>query len=223
MRRDIASGKLPSVQIASSIIAGFQTQEAVKIIQKQESAPHCMIQYNSRGATTYLDVVKLARRPNCPCNFADSSPKIIELPLSANANSLADLKEEMGQRGYDATEVVFPEGLVIKRVCQACGNHEAVFRPPFMLNEKDLACTSCGSNAELVKADTSNCAALEDTSERLVAMKSIADMPLSQLGFPPLAFVHVISSADGNSYVVELSADAHVTMGGTQFSNVCNL
>lgn len=56
MQEELKQGRLPSVQIASSIIAGFQTQEAAKVILGLPWAAGHMIQYEASGMKTYLDV-----------------------------------------------------------------------------------------------------------------------------------------------------------------------
>jgi adenylyltransferase/sulfurtransferase len=91
MRRDIAAGRLPTVQIASTIIAGLQSQEAMKVIQGQTWAAGHMIQYYATTRKPDFDVVKISLRSDCLCRSLKSYDEVLELPLSADSNTAQDL------------------------------------------------------------------------------------------------------------------------------------
>ena len=109
MRSDLAAGRLPTVQVASSIIAGFQTEEAVKVVQGQPWASGTKLWYSAVGAFPNLDLVKITRRPDCWCNGVHEPITPIETHLSASENTFQDLLSELHHMGFEDVEIQFPK------------------------------------------------------------------------------------------------------------------
>ncbi len=232
MLRDIESGRLPTVQVASSIIAGFQAQEAVKVLQKQEWAAGCLIQYDSSLPRPYLDSLTIARRPGCWCNAAKPIEQVTELPLSASHNTLQDLLSSLLQQGYTNPQVAFPAPFVVARYCVKCQHQETVMRPNFLLDTTVLHCNLCGAEGnEWIRLLTIESTDIDDFEKVKTGVKienavelrnEIMHFTLANLGFPPLALV--LFSNENNwdffNQVAELSADAAQVMGSEQFTTI---
>jgi adenylyltransferase/sulfurtransferase len=224
MRRDISIGRLPAVQVASSIVAGFQTQEAVKVIQGQPWGAGHMIQYDASGKRPDLDVVAISRRPNCWCQYATTLDKVIEMPLSS-ANTALDLLAALQQQGVADPRIVLPGPFVVSRRCHNCRQIEAILQPAFTLDTAVLVCPSCGATrdkTELRSVERLSPEACAEVDQEGDLWSRILRMPLADLGFPQLALIHF---ADGSGdevslRVVELSADAVEVMGNDQFATV---
>ncbi len=232
MLRDIEAGRLPTVQVASSIIAGFQTQEAVKVLQGHAWAAGCLIQYDSTVQRPYLDVLTISRRPGCWCNAAKAVERIIELPLSASQNTLQELLSALQQRGYTDPQVAFPAPFVVARSCVQCQRQESVMHPNFRLDTGILKCGFCGAQGnEWIRLLTVESTDLEDFEKEKLGLKienasemrkQIMHFTLADLGFPALALVLFSSGNNWDFFkqIAELSADAAQIMGGEQFSSV---
>jgi molybdopterin-synthase adenylyltransferase len=232
MLRDIKSGRLPTVQVASSIIAGFQTQEAVKILQKQEWAAGCIIQYDSNLPRPYLDALTISRRPGCWCNAAKPMEQVIELPLSASNNTLQELLSSLLQRGYIDPQVAFSAPFVVARSCVKCQHQEPIMHPNFVLDTEVLRCSFCGAEGnEWIRLLTVESTSIEDFEKPKLEVKienateirnQIMHFTLADLGFPALALVLFSSNNNWNFFnqVAELSADAVQVMGSEQFATV---
>ena len=225
MRRDIEAGRLPTVQVASSIIAGFQTQEAVKVIQGQPWAAGYMIQYDATAGRPDLDVVQISRRPGCWCSKAKAIEEVVELPLMASGNTLGELLAALQERGYEQPSITLPGSFVATRTCMNCRHRELVMRPEFQLDTTVYTCSFCGALAENITLQRVERIQPEDF-ERLEEGDEVRDRMmaslLSDLGFPSLALVS-FSTGEGVAaakYVAELSDDAATVMGGEQYTTI---
>ena len=228
MRRDIESGRLPTVQVASSIIAGFQTQEAIKVIQGQEWAAGCIIQFDAGTKRPDLDVLTISRRPECWCNLANVIEHVSELPLSAKSNTLQDLITLLVEQGHTDPQIAFSSTFVVKRSCVRCQHQEAVLRPTFTLDTSTLVCSFCGAGGNewirLLTIDSTQHEEFQklEIEDSKILRNHILQFSLTDIGFPELALVS-FSTADNPgtfNHIAELSADAAHVMGGEQYATV---
>ena len=226
MRRDIEAGRLPAVQIASSIIAGFQTQETVKIIQGQTWAAGCVIQYDASTSWPYLDVLTISRRPGCWCNHVDAIDEVLELPVSATENTMQDLVSLLIQHGYPDPCIALPGQFVVTRSCIKCQRQELLMRPIFRLDTTILRCSFCGADGneaiKLLSISNTDIAEFEEIENGREMRGQMMHLTLAEIGFPALALVRFYANSDTPAFglVAELSADAVDVMGGDQFVSV---
>jgi molybdopterin-synthase adenylyltransferase len=226
MRRDIEAGRLPTIQVASSIIAGFQTQEAVKIIQGKPWAAGYIIQYDASLSRPDLDVLAISRRPNCWCNYAEVVKNIIELPLSARNNTLRDLRDSLVQLGHADPRIALPDQFVVMRNCLKCSHQTPIMQPRFRLDTTVLVCPFCRAEGNewinLVTIGQIDSKGLEAMEKGDKISEQIMNLPLLEVGFPELALVLFSSQEKAVNFemMAELSADAVHVMGGDQYSEV---
>ncbi len=226
MRRDLAAGRLPTVQVASSIIAGFQTQEAVKVIQRRPWAAGTLLMYTANGARPDVDIVTISRSPECWCSEAKTFETIVELPLQAAEHTLRDVCSALAARGYDNVQVMFPGRFITTRICMACHYRDEMMCPVFTLDTQALSCRQCGAYAdqiELEYVETTRPEAFVDLEQGMQVRERLFTLTLAQLGFPPLALLSFSAGGQDESfaYVAELSADALQVMGSAEYTSVC--
>lgn len=88
-QEDILSGKVPTAPTISSVIAGLQTQEALKLIHGMEVETGAAMVFNGVANQFY----KTAYQRNSDCLSHDTYPEAIELPLSAKSTTAGQLFE----------------------------------------------------------------------------------------------------------------------------------
>jgi len=225
MRRDLESGRAPTIQVASSIIAGFQTQEAVKVIQGQPWAAGYMIEYHASGKRPDLDVVAISRRPGCWCQQAKAIEEVIELPLSALSHTLEDLLNALHQRGIPDAQIALPGSFVVGRYCTTCKRTDSIMKPAFALDTGVVFCHDCqikSEKVELLHLEYLHPASFDALDGGQIYRDRMMKMRLIDLGFPPLALVWFSSSGMNGALesVAELSADAANVMGGQLYAGV---
>lgn len=225
MLRSIEEGRLPTVQVASSIIAGFQTQEAMKVIQGQPWSAGRMIQYDASGKQIYLDSLAISRRPTCWCNDVSPLDEVLELPLMAAQHTMHDLLALLAERGYANPCVALPGPFVIQRSCRVCKRRGSVMSPLFHLNTDALVCSFCGNEGneaiELLSVSHTGAEEFEKIATGPVERASFFQRTLAELGFPALAIVRFALQKEPQfQFAAELSADAPLVMGGAQFASV---
>ncbi len=226
IKRDVESGRVPTVQVASSIIAGFQAQEAVKVIQGLPWAAGNMVLYMANGGRPDLDVLTISRNPDCWCNAGQVLTDILELDLSATRHTLHDLLTALQNEGYEQPDILLPTRFVTARVCTLCQQRDAIMRPEFQLDPQVFQCSSCGATAEYVELEgieIIKTGELATEPEQSTLYRHLLDTRLIDLGFPQLAFIHFAAKGESiqhASHVAELTADAIEVMGGAAFASV---
>ncbi|GHO93830.1 hypothetical protein KSF_038780 [Reticulibacter mediterranei] len=228
MLREIASGKLPTVQVASSITAGFQTLEAIKVLQGLPWSAGHIIQFDAGAPQIDLDVLAISRRPGCWCHQAQPIKDVLELPLSAQHHSLQDLLTSLHEHGYSDPQVGLAAPFIVMRSCISCHRQEPVMQPRFLLTTEALRCTYCGAEGNewirLLSVDSTHLKNFEKADiENAPAMhEQMLALSLAAVGFPALA---LIPFSDGDTWdfehmVAELTADAVAVMGGEAYATV---
>jgi adenylyltransferase/sulfurtransferase len=215
MDQDFKAGKIPTVQVASSIIAGFQTQEAVKVIQGQNWAKGTETIYSAKGSRPILDNLNISPRADCWCRMVPRSINPLELEISARNHTLVDLIKAINKCGYENSKIIFPDAFVLQKKCNQCGQVSDIFKPKFLLNKEVLKCSFCGTGIENIELI---CA--EDTDfpkERRISkncQNKLLETNLYELGIAPLGWIPFFPSDDAiEPKYVELSLDIAEVLG----------
>jgi molybdopterin/thiamine biosynthesis adenylyltransferase len=119
-------GKVATTPTISSIIAGVQVQEAVKLIHGLPTLASKGYVFEGMNHTSY--VVEYTQNPNCMSHYTLS--QIVHLDESSDELTLAGLRER-AQRDLASPDVVieFSRDVVQKFVCPACGAEEEMYQP----------------------------------------------------------------------------------------------
>lgn len=139
----MAEGKIPTTPTSSSVIAGIQVQEMLKLLHADRNLPTLAGKgYVFNGLTHDSYVVEYQRKDDCMSH--DTYEKIIEKPWSARATSLremlAEIRSELGEKAV----LDFDRDIATTAKC-SCGENKALFTPVHKLKGEMLTCPKCGA------------------------------------------------------------------------------
>ena len=187
----MAEGKIPTTPTSSSVIAGIQVQEFLKLLHKERSLPTLAGKgFVFNGLTHDSYVVEYQEKLDCMSH--DIYPEIIEENWSVNDITLEkllfEIREEMGENAV----IDFDRDIVTYGHC-SCGEQKDLFIPIHKLKGNMLICPKCGQKMAFDSFHSVN------GSERFL------NMTPAQIGIPPL---HIICGRVGmNCRYYEFSAD----------------
>lgn len=195
-RTDVEQGRAPTTPTISSIIAGVQTQEAVKLLHGLETIGGRGWMFV--GLTTDSYQVEYQQKEECYSH--DPLDEVIPLNYGASdvtVRQLCELARELV--GPDAT-VELGRDLVEKLVCQSCGAEESFFTSVATLTVEHARCPNCSDGQREVV-----------TFYKLRGDESFADSILRSIGVPQYDIL--VARCDGRAVGLELAADALQVLG----------
>lgn len=188
-RQNILLGKVPTTPTIASIIGAMQSQEALKLIHSMPVEPGKVLHYN--GYTNFMHTT--AYLPDAECESHWIYGDVTELPLRAEANTLAELLEiARGDLGAD-TVLELDQELVLALNCAACNTVEHVLKPLSAVSFEAGHCPSCGEMREV------------DLTHTITGREDFLERTLASVGVPPLHIVRATNGAEFRFY--ELSGD----------------
>lgn len=191
-------GKTPTTPTSSSIIAGVQVQEMLKLLHKDRNLPTLAGKgYVFNGLTHDSFVVQYQRKEDCMSH--DLYENIVEMPWSARTISIKEVlnkaKEDMG----DNVILEFDRDIATTAVC-SCGCSKDIFIPVNKLKNRDIVCEKCGKTMKF------------EAVHAIYGDENFLDKKLFDIGIP---LFHIISARSGLNYIhYELSGDKDEVMGG---------
>jgi adenylyltransferase/sulfurtransferase len=167
-------GKVATTPTSASIVAAFQTQEALKLIHDMEVQPGKALLIN--GLTNDIYTTEYPVKEMC-MSHSRLEP-IIELPdVQVDKTSLAELlasaREEVGE---DAS-LEFSGELVVAMTCNYCQEETPIFKRMARLYEGETACPECGRPRDLV------------LTHRITGEEDFLERTLAEVDIPPLDIV----------------------------------
>jgi adenylyltransferase/sulfurtransferase len=162
-------GKIPTTPTISSIVAGVQVQEAVKLIHGLPTLASKGFVFEGMNHTSY--VVEYTQNADCMSHY--TLPEIVHLEESSDELTLAALRER-AQRDLKDSEVVieFSRDVVQKFVCPACGAKEELYQPVGSVPFERAKCKKDGQLRTVISLHT------------YAGEEEIGGRPLSALGLP---------------------------------------
>lgn len=189
-RQDILMGKVPTTPTSASIVAAFQTQEALKLLHNMEVQPGKALMINGLTNDIYLTEYPIKEF----CMSHSRLEPIVELPEASAAGTtlatlLATAREHLGQ------EVVleFDSELVVSMICGSCGNEEPIFQRMARLYEDAAICPTCGAKREM------------NLTHRISGDEDFLDRTLAEIDVPPLGIIRARNG--GERVYFELTGD----------------
>lgn len=184
-------GKIPTTPTSSSVIAGIQVQEMLKLLHSDRGLPTLTGKgYVFNGLTHDSYVVEYQEKPDCMSH--ETYEPIIEKPWSVKTMTLGELlgniRAELGEKAV----VDFDRDIATTASC-ACGEHMELFKPVHKLRGDMLVCPKCGAMMQF------------DTMHTVRGDEPYLDKTLAELGIPPLHIVCGRVGMDAKYY--EFTAD----------------
>ena len=121
-----AEGKVPTTPTISSIIAGMQVQEAVKLIHEMPTLAGKGYVFEGMNHSSY--VVEYTENADCMSHY--TLPQVVHLRECSHELTLAQLHDR-ARSDLKSPEVVieFSRDVVQKFVCPACNEEEKLYQP----------------------------------------------------------------------------------------------
>lgn len=189
-RENIMQGKVPTTPTSASIVAAFQTQEALKLLHQMEVQPGKALMIN--GLTNDIYTTEYPVKEDC-LSHATLEP-IVELPAATAASStVGDLLSEARRRLGDEAVIEFDSELVTALLCPGCKSETPLFKRMTRLYENEVVCPECGQRREM------------QLTHRINGDEPFLDRTLAEMDIPPLG---IVRARNGQERVyLELTGD----------------
>ena len=175
-RDEMIQGKVPTTPTVSSVIAGIQVQEAVKLIHRRPSIPPLVgkgFHYNGQTFDCYL--VEYERKEDCLSH--ETFENIIEIDDGVDTVTLKDMLARVRRDlGGDAV-LEFDKEIVYRLTCTKCRTSESIFKQLGKVTESEGRCPQCGEMRD------------PEMTHSIAGHEEFLDMTLAALGIPPYDIV----------------------------------
>ncbi len=187
-RENVLQGKVPTTPTSASIVAAFQTQEALKIIHGMDVEPGKALMIN--GLTN--DIYK-TEYPIVEDRMHPPLDPIVELPEArSDQTTLADLLAIAQKELGDGAVLEFSTELIVSMTDPATGETEPVFRRMANLTENSLTGTS-GATKQM------------ELTYRITGDEDFLDKTLAEIDQPPMTIIRA-KNGDQSAYL-EITGD----------------
>jgi molybdopterin/thiamine biosynthesis adenylyltransferase len=133
-REDIAEGKVPTAPTISSIVAGLQTQEALKLIHGLPVKAGAAMVFNGESNNFYT--TNYQRKEDCLSHETYGTPD--DVPLGAS-NKVEELFAAVG-----GTALHLDRDLLVGLECPVCRVAREVMKPLALTTLREGRCADCG-------------------------------------------------------------------------------
>jgi molybdopterin/thiamine biosynthesis adenylyltransferase len=198
-REDMLQGKVPTTPTVSSIIAGIQVQEAVKLIHRSQNLPVLVgkgFLFNGLNHDSY--VVEYTREEDCPSH--ETYENIISLNESVETMTLARLLKIARQTiGPDAV-IDFKKDIIYQFYCKKCKKQTYIFKILGRVTEEEAKCPGCGQIRDF------------EVTGDISGKESFLDKTLTEIGIPLFDIVNARVGLEKNVQF-EFTKDMKKVMG----------
>jgi molybdopterin/thiamine biosynthesis adenylyltransferase len=139
-RAEMEQGKVPTTPTTASIIAGIQTQEAVKRLHGLETLSGQGYVFEGTHHQSYL--VEYTRKDDCPAH--EPFEPIVELPWRVSTTRVGDLLERVRSDLGAGALVETNQELLASLRCERCGEDEPLLASLGKVTEAQGRCPKCG-------------------------------------------------------------------------------
>jgi adenylyltransferase/sulfurtransferase len=195
-RQEMELGKTPTTPTISSIIAGVQTQEAVKLLHGMESFAGKGWVFAGLSADSYM--VEFQRKEDCYSH--DPLDEVIELDARADSLTVRQLLERARALLGPSAEIELGRDILEKLVCPKCKAEETLFASLGKVSADKAWCPHCKDARRDVQ-----------TFHKIRGRESFLDQTLASIGVP--AFDILISRNMERAVGFELTGDAASVLG----------
>ncbi|MDX1663221.1 MAG: ThiF family adenylyltransferase [Candidatus Promineifilaceae bacterium] len=189
-RQNVLQGKVPTTPTSASIVAAFQTQEALKLIHDLEVQPGKALMIN--GLTNDVYTTEYPVKEYCMSH--NRLEPVVELPKhTVTGTTLEEMLAVAADRLGEGAVLEFDYELVTAMYCPSCGLEEPVFQRMARLYEAAAICPHCGTQREMT------------LTHRIEGDESFLDRTLAEMDVPPLGIVR--GRRDQEKIYFELTGD----------------
>lgn len=191
-----AHGKVPTTPTISSIIAGLQVQEAVKLLHGLPVLAGKGFVFEGLNHTSY----RVEYTENAACMSHDTFEEVVPLPEVSQELMLDQLLARARQRlGTEEVSLEFSRDVIHKLACPNCRAEEEVFAAVGTVPYARGNCPVCGQMRAVI------------TTHNYSGVESFGDRPLDRLGLP-LFDIFTARSAQGElAYLI--AGDEQAVLG----------
>lgn len=188
---EMASGKIPTTPTSSSVIAGIQVQEMLKLLHADRNLPTLAGKgFVFNGLTHDSYVVEYLRKEDCMSH--DTYEKIVEKPWSAKTVTLKEVLGEMRRELGERAVLDFDRDIATTAKC-SCGESKDLYTPVHKLKGHMLTCPRCGGRMSF------------DSIHSVKGTEDFLDRTPYEIGLPLL---HIVGGRVGmNTTYYEFTAD----------------
>lgn len=187
----MAEGKIPTTPTSSSIIAGIQVQEMLKLLHSDRELPTLAGKgYVFNGLTHDSYVVEYQEKADCMSH--DTYEKIIEKDWSVRTMTLSELLSNVRADLGEKAVVDFDRDIATVGKC-TCGECKDLYTPVHKLKGEMLTCPKCGNQMSF------------DSFHSLNGTEEFLNKTLFEIGIPLL---HIVGGRVGmNTTYYEFAGD----------------
>lgn len=187
----MSEGKIPTTPTSSSVIAGIQVQEMLKLLHADRNLPTLAGKgYVFNGLTHDSYVVEYQRKEDCMSH--DTYEKIIEKPWSVRTVTLRELLSSVRSDLGEKAVIDFDRDIATTAHC-ACGHKKDIYTPVHKLKGEMLVCPECGATMQF------------DSIHSIKGEEDFLDKTLFEIGIP---LMHIVCGRVGmDTTYYEFTAD----------------
>lgn len=205
-RAEMVAGKTPTTPTISSIVAGVQAQEAVKLIHGLPTLAGKGWVFD--GFSTEAYTVEFQRKDDCLSH--DALDDVLELDARASEITLAELLAEARRVLGPTAELELPRDVLHKLVCPTCGQEESMFVSLGRVAADAAWCPACRRNGQDMRREVV-------TFYKLRGSESFLGKTPAEIGVPPydilIGRVSGATASENRTVGLELSWDAEDVLG----------
>lgn len=201
-RPEMEGGKTPTTPTISSIIAGVQCQEAIKLLHGLETIKGRGWVFD--GFSTEAYQVEFQRKTTCYSH--EPLDEVIELDAGVDDITMRELLDLARQRLGPGTELELARDVLEKLACPGCGSEEAMFQSLGRVTADKAWCPACRAAGRDVRREVV-------TFYKIRGDELFLDRTPAEIGVPPFDIIMARAPQAANT-----STPGPVALGGEQTS-----
>ena len=195
-REEMEAGKTATTPTVSSIIAGIQVQEGLKLIHDQPTLAGRGYVFEGLNHTSY--VVEYTENEDCLSH--ETYPSCLSLDRDSATTTPDDLLEIAREKlRTEQVQLEFSRDVIHKLACPQCGAEEEMFAPVGSISARQGRCPKDDTLREAIAAHSYD------------GSQDFGNRPLAQLGLP--AFDVVVARTMRAELPMLLAGDASTVLG----------
>lgn len=186
-REDLLAGKVPTAPTIASMIAGLQTQEALKLLHGLPVQAGAALVFN--GVANNFYTTHYQRREDCLSH--ETYPEAIPLQLSSAKATAKELfaAAKSHFQGDQPLTLQLDRDLVVALHCN-CGTTRQIMRPQQLVAANEALCPNCGESSQ------------PEMIHSIEQASSLAEQKLAALGIPAYDMVRVTSGSEQQVFLL---------------------